>query len=71
MYRAKIMLHPGILDNAGLAVSSALNSLGWNEVKDVRIGKTLEYNASSLEEAESIAKSQTNEVMEFYEVEKL
>jgi len=71
MYRAKIMLHRAILDNAGMAVTGALNSMGWPEVKDVRIGRILEFDAPSLEKANEIAKSQTNEVMEFYEVEKL
>ena len=68
MYRVKIMLHTGILDNAGMAVTHALKSIGFSEVENVRIGRTLDYNADSLEEAENIAKSQTNEVMEYYEV---
>ena len=62
------MLHTGILDNAGMAVTLALKSIGFSEVENVRIGRTLDYNADSLEEAENIAKSQTNEVMEYYEV---
>ena len=68
MYRAKIMLHTGILDNAGMAVTLALKSIGFSEVENVRIGRILDYNADSLEEAENIAKSQTNEVMEYYEI---
>jgi phosphoribosylformylglycinamidine (FGAM) synthase PurS component len=68
MYRAKIMLHTGILDNAGMGVTLALKSIGFSEVENVRIGRTLDYNADSLEDAENIAKSQTNEVMEYYEV---
>ena len=58
----------GILDNAGMAVTHALKSIGFSEVENVRIGRILDYNADSLEEAENIAKSQTNEVMEYYEV---
>lgn len=70
-YRASIMLHPGILDNAGNAVKHALHSLGFPEVNDVRIGKILIFEARSLDEATKMAKSQTNEVMEFFEIEEL
>ena len=42
MYRAKIMLHTGILDNAGMAVTHALKSIGFSEVENVRIGRTLD-----------------------------
>jgi len=61
------MLKPGILDNAGKAVTQALNRLGFDEVSNVRIGKTfyVEYEGDTKE----IAKSLTNEVMETYEIE--
>ena len=70
MYKAQITLKKGILDNAGNAVTQALKYLGFPEVNSVRIGKILEYNANSLEEARAIAESQTNEVMEDFYVEK-
>ena len=70
MYKAQITLKKGILDNAGYAVTQALKYLGFPEVNSVRIGKILEYNANSLEEARAIAESQTNEVMEDFYVEK-
>ena len=69
MYKAQITLKKGILDNAGNAVTQALKYLGFPEVNSVRIGKILEYNANSLEEALAIAESQTNEVMEDFYVE--
>jgi|TARA_R110002126_G_scaffold86244_2_gene208297 phosphoribosylformylglycinamidine synthase subunit PurS len=64
MYRAYITLKPAQLDIAGIAVTGALHSLGFTNVKDARLGKILEYNADSLEEAHDIARSQTNEIME-------
>ena len=69
-YKAQITLKKSILDNAGTAVTQALKYLGFPEVNSVRIGKILEYNANSLEEARAIAESQTNEVMEDFYVEK-
>ena len=61
------MLKSSILDNAGKAVTQALNRLGFDEVSNVRIGKTfyVEYEGDTKE----IAKSLTNEVMETYEIE--
>jgi len=51
-------------------VTHALNSLGWPEVENVRIDKTIEFTLeeSDWEKANAIAKSQTNEVMEYYEL---
>jgi phosphoribosylformylglycinamidine synthase subunit PurS len=69
MYKAQITLKSGILDIAGNTVTEALRHLGFTEVSNVRIGKILEYNADSLEEARAIAESQTNEVMEDFYVE--
>ena len=70
-YKAHILLHKSILDNAGNAVTHALQSIGFTSVLDTRIGKILYFSASSDEEAELIIKSQTNEVMEYYEIERL
>lgn len=70
-YKAHILLHKSILDNAGNAVTNALRSIGFTSVLDTRIGKILYFSASSDEEAELIIKSQTNEVMEYYEIERL
>lgn len=70
-YMASIMLHPGILDNAGMAVTTALKGLGFKTVEKVRIGKTLTFNAENFEEAEEIIKTQVNEVMEFYNIKEI
>tara|TARA_B100000941_G_C28336108_1_gene464210 strand:- start:254 stop:523 length:270 start_codon:yes stop_codon:yes gene_type:complete len=70
-YRAYIRLHSGILDNAGMAVTHALKTIGFDTVQDVRIGKVLTYRAKDLEEAEAVAKSQVNEVMENYVVKEI
>ena len=39
-----ICIRRGILDNAGQAVTYALQSLGWPDVEDVRIDKIIEFN---------------------------
>jgi len=72
-YRIKICVRRSILDNAGQTVTYALKSLGWPEVEDVRIDKLIEFElkTSDWEKAEEIAKSQTNEVMEYYELEEV
>jgi phosphoribosylformylglycinamidine synthase len=36
------MLKPGVLDPAGNAISQALRALGFAEVNQVRLGKTME-----------------------------
>tara|TARA_B100000768_G_scaffold165320_1_gene167817 strand:- start:3080 stop:3310 length:231 start_codon:yes stop_codon:yes gene_type:complete len=72
-YKAMICIRRGILDNAGQTVTYALQSLGWPEVQDVRIDKVIEFDLeeSDWQKAEAIAKSQTNEVMEYYELEEV
>jgi len=68
-----ICIRRGILDNAGQTVTYALQSLGWPEVQNVRIDKMIEFDLeeSDWQKAEAIAKSQTNEVMEYYELEEV
>ena len=39
----QVFLKPGVLDVQGKAVESALHGLGWDGVKDVRVGKTLTF----------------------------
>jgi len=72
-YKAMICIRRGILDNAGQTVTYALKSLGWPDVENVRIDKIIEFTLSEpdWEKAEKIAKSQTNEVMEYYELEEI
>ena len=72
-YKAMICIRRGILDNAGQTVTYALKSLGWPDVENVRIDKIIEFelDKADWDNAEAIAKSQTNEVMEYYELEEI
>ena len=72
-YKAMICIRRGILDNAGQTVTYALQALGWPEVQDVRIDKVIEFDLEERDwqKAKAIAKSQTNEVMEYYELEEI
>jgi len=71
-----VYLKEGVLDPQGKAVEHALGSLGFNDVKEVRIGKqiVLELDAKSKEEAmaEVEKMSETllaNTVIEDYNIE--
>jgi|TARA_B110000977_G_C10739278_1_gene362363 phosphoribosylformylglycinamidine synthase PurS subunit len=69
-YRITTILKTGILDNAGKATTKALQSLGFDNVNDVRIGKTFELNCNPTD-IDKIAQAQTNSVMEEYTIEKI
>jgi phosphoribosylformylglycinamidine synthase PurS subunit len=69
-FKITVTLKAGILDNAGKAVTRALNTMGYDEVNDVRIGKEY-YLTCKKKDIAKIAKSVTNEVMENYIIEKL
>ncbi len=62
MYLSKIRitLRPSILDPQGKAVGHAIQSLGVDAVKDVRMGKYVELKVEGKSEAE--AKATTEEV---------
>jgi len=47
-YRITTTLKKGILDNAGKATGKALQTLGFENVGEVRIGKTIELNCENL-----------------------
>ena len=71
-----VHLKKGVLDPQGKAVLHALNTLGFNEVEDVRVGKQIiiEINTDNKEEAIKKAKEMAdkllaNPVIENYEVE--
>ena len=77
MYKAKVnvTLRPSILDPKGKATHHALQNLGLNDVKQVRIGKyiELELEAESESEAKKTVEAAceqllANEVMEDYEI---
>ncbi|WP_281950918.1 phosphoribosylformylglycinamidine synthase subunit PurS [Nitrosophilus kaiyonis] len=57
-----IYLKPGVLDPQGKAVHHALQSLGFNEVEDVRVGKQIILTLN--EEDEEKAKKRVEEMCE-------
>lgn len=72
----KIKLKNGILDPQGKAVNTALHHLGYDEIKDVRIGKLVELRISgndikNIRERiqEASRKLLANPVIEDYEIE--
>lgn len=71
-----VTLKKGVLDPQGKAVMGALNSMSFEEVKDVRIGKfmELEISAASKEEEEKRLREMcerllANTVIENYRIE--
>ena len=74
--KVHVFLKPGVLDVEGKAIEGALHGLGWKDVTDVRVGKTIEFEASGLDRAsvEAEAKAMAdkllaNPVIESYRVE--
>ena len=67
MYLAKVIvtLRKSILDPSGKAVHHALESLGMNSVKDVRIGKYIEVKLDNAnrDEAERAAREACEKVL--------
>ena len=51
------MLKSGILDNAGKAITRALITLGYINVENVRIGKTIYINETTEKQIKLIAKA--------------
>ncbi|MFN1835687.1 phosphoribosylformylglycinamidine synthase subunit PurS [Balneola sp. MJW-20] len=78
MYKAKVYvtLRPSILDPKGKATHHALQNLGLNDIKQVRIGKYIEVDVDAKDETEARSIVETactkllaNEVMEDFEIE--
>lgn len=76
-YRLEVLVkpRPGLLDPEGKAIHHALNSLGWDGVDDVRVGKAiyLDIDAASADEAIEAARTMcrrllANPVTEDFEV---
>lgn len=77
LYRVEVRVkpRPGLLDPQGKAVHHSLNSLGWEGVKDVRVGKAIyidmdaDSEATALEAADAMCrKLLANPVTEDFEV---
>jgi len=71
----RVTPRPGILDPQGKAIHHSLNSLGWDSVEDVRVGKAIyldlaaEDEGSAVEAAEAMCrKLLANPVTETFEV---
>ena len=71
-----VVLKPDILDPQGCAVRDSLKSLNFNEVEDVRIGKSIEVklNETSRDEAEALLRRMcksilVNPVIEDFQIE--
>jgi phosphoribosylformylglycinamidine synthase PurS subunit len=74
--RVEVFLKPGVLDVQGKAIEGALHGLGFPDVSDVRVGKTIEFDlkASDRTAAEAEVKQMcdrllANAVIEGYRVE--
>ncbi|MFO7172813.1 MAG: phosphoribosylformylglycinamidine synthase subunit PurS [Bacillota bacterium] len=51
----KVTLRPGVLDPQGAAVERALRTLGYEGVREVRVGKVVELWLDAADEAEARA----------------
>lgn len=73
--RVDVALKQGVLDPQGKAVAHALQGLGFDGVKDVRVGKTIEIELATADN--NVAKAQAaamadkllaNQVIEDYRI---
>lgn len=71
----RVKPRPGLLDPQGKAIHHSLNSLGWESVDDVRVGKAIyiDMTAESVEDALQAAEAMcrkllANPVTEDFEV---
>ena len=76
--RVVVRLKKSVLDPQGQAVTRALGSLGFAEVKDVRLGKIIELDLDTRDPAEAqkrvrdmCEKLLANTVIEEYRVEEI
>jgi phosphoribosylformylglycinamidine synthase len=61
----RVKPRPGLLNPEGKAIHHALNSLGWSEVSDVRVGKTMyvELDAASPDAAVEAAEAMCRKLL--------
>jgi len=71
-----VFLKPGVLDVQGKAVENALHGLGWPSVKDVRVGRVIEFDLAETdaEKAKAEVKAMcdkllANTVIESYRID--
>jgi phosphoribosylformylglycinamidine synthase len=53
--KVHVVLKPGVLDVEGKAVEGALHGLGFAGVRDVRVGKTIEFDLDGADRAQAEA----------------
>ena len=61
----RVKPRPGLLNPEGKAIHHALNSLGWSEVSDVRVGKAIyvDLEAASPEAAVEAAEAMCRKIL--------
>ena len=74
--KVQVFLKPGVLDVQGKAVQTALHGLGWGDVSNVRVGKTIEFEVAGSDKAKAEAEAKAmaekllaNTVIESFRVE--
>jgi phosphoribosylformylglycinamidine synthase PurS subunit len=74
--KVHVYLKPGVLDVQGKAIEGALHDLGWGDVSNVRVGKTIEFEVSGSDKAKAEAEAKVmaekllaNTVIESFKVE--
>ena len=74
--RVEVFLKPGVLDVQGKAIEGALHGLGFTDVADVRVGKTIAFDLgeASRDKAEAQVRAMcerllANTVIEGYRLE--
>ena len=74
--KVHVYLKPGVLDVQGKAIEGALHGLGWSDVANVRVGKTIEFEVSGSDKAKGEAEAKAmaekllaNTVIESFRVE--
>ena len=72
-YRVILKLKPNVLDPEGNTIKEAGNRLGFNNIKDIRVGKVFEIEIDgNIEEAKKITeKLLLNPIIEVYEIEEM
>ena len=73
--RILVSLKPGVLDPQGRAVHHALESMGFDGVEDVRIGRTIELDVADSTSDAALGKMceqlLANTVIEDYRIDKV
>ena len=74
--KVEVFLKPGVLDVQGKAVEGALHTLGWADVANVRVGRTITFELDQTDAAKAKAEVEAmcdkllaNTVIESFKVE--